>query len=246
MSNSWQLNDSFSAKQIAALVLGIPPHEASDGELEPLLKRMRKDFKSAIYAHMEAINDTVLEPIDVPKILESSLQSIEMVTMTGESTRTYDYNPHRVWDWLSSLDGSSFYKAEFSRLEITKWLKANEISSQFQFTTPDKTESSSSKNKEPSSPFDPLPTDGIAKVFSLDSDPIKNIKKWRTLIKNCKRNGLVSARLVTGKGKGQSVFDLEAVGDWLVENGEIERAKVNRLLNNNLPHRSAHLKDLLE
>lgn len=95
------------------------------------------------------------------------------------------------------------------------------------------------------STHDPLPLDGIAGMFSLAEDKTKNIEIWRDLAHNAIRNKLSLARVLRGSGHAQSLFDPVKVGDWLVVKGKLVREKVDRILANNLPKRSAHLKDLL-
>lgn len=105
---------------------------------------------------------------------------------------------------------------------------------------------------EPSTPahenestHDPLPLDGIAKMFPLANDETENIKIWRDLAHNAERKKLSPARVLKGSGHAQSLFDPVKVGDWLVAKGKFAKERVDRILSNNLPDRNAHLKDLL-
>lgn len=105
---------------------------------------------------------------------------------------------------------------------------------------------------EPSTPahenestHDPLLTDGIAKMFPLAKDETENIEIWRDLAHNAERKELAPARVLKGSGHAQSLFDPVKVGDWLVAKGKFTKERVDRILSNNLPDRSAHLKDLL-
>lgn len=95
------------------------------------------------------------------------------------------------------------------------------------------------------SPFDPLPLNGIAKMFQLCNDPDKNQQLWRELAHNAKRDGLDSARISVGGGRRQSTFDPLVIADWLVENGRMTREKADRTLMINLPRRSSDIKDLI-
>ena len=96
------------------------------------------------------------------------------------------------------------------------------------------------------STHDPAKLTVIANMFIVNQVPTDNLEQWKKFAKDAKRNGLYKARLVTGKGKAQSIYDPVAVGDWLISKGKCNmfQAKVNRTLMNNLPTRSAHLKDL--
>lgn len=93
--------------------------------------------------------------------------------------------------------------------------------------------------------YDPLPTDGIAAMFPLSRDDDENLERWRNLAHNAPRNGLADCRVATGSGKRQSTFDPASVGEWLVRKGKYTQAEVVRILQRNLPTRSAHLRDLL-
>lgn len=93
------------------------------------------------------------------------------------------------------------------------------------------------------STHDALPLDGIARMFTLDQGETDNIKLWRIFAKNAKKNGFEVAKTAGGKGSAQSQFDPVAVGEWLVSKGKMNQARVDRILNINLPKRNAHLKD---
>lgn len=94
------------------------------------------------------------------------------------------------------------------------------------------------------STHDALPLNGIALMFLIDPDETKNIKKWRRFAQDSVKNGLNAYRTAVGMGKAQSKFDPAGVGEWLVSKGKMNQDKVNRILNKNLPERSAHLKDM--
>lgn len=93
------------------------------------------------------------------------------------------------------------------------------------------------------STHDPLGLTVIANMFLIDPVPYNNLKSWRKFAKDANRNGLIEARTSTGKGRAQSLFDPVKVGDWLVKERGFTLEKVERILNNNLPKRSSHLKD---
>ncbi len=88
------------------------------------------------------------------------------------------------------------------------------------------------------SDFDPLVLDGIAKMFPQVTDSSENDLIWKDYAKNAKRNDLKQTRTSVGKGKGQSTFCPEKVGEWLINKGKLDRAKLKRILRANLPDRS--------
>lgn len=92
--------------------------------------------------------------------------------------------------------------------------------------------------------YDPLPTEGIAVMFRLADNDDENLSIWRELAHKAKRNGLHGCRVAPGSGRKQSTFDPSKVGEWLVSKGKFSQAQVDRILLNNLPPRSAHLRDL--
>lgn len=92
--------------------------------------------------------------------------------------------------------------------------------------------------------FDPISTSGISNMFRLDKEDKNNTKIWERLAKDAVRNGLRDARVTTGKGRAQSTFNPYLVGEWAIKHRGLDRAKVDRILLNNLPHRSAYLRDL--
>ena len=95
-------------------------------------------------------------------------------------------------------------------------------------------------------PFDPVPIKIIAKIFKFCDDETENLKKWKKYARSAYRNGLNDARALAAKGRGSSLFLPDKVGQWLITStGEKPQGNVNRILANNLPPRSAHLKDIL-
>lgn len=94
--------------------------------------------------------------------------------------------------------------------------------------------------------FDPLPTKGIASMFRLDKDDAVNTAIWKKHAKSAKRQkGLLLARIEKNGGSAQSTFNPALVGDWLVDEGLKTREQVDRTLANNLPRRSAHLREAM-
>jgi hypothetical protein len=94
------------------------------------------------------------------------------------------------------------------------------------------------------SAFNPLLLNGIAQVFKIEADEKQNLQYWQKAARYANRNGLITARISTARGKAKSTFDPELVGEWLVNKGIMARDKVDNHLKRNLPRRSEHLKDL--
>ena len=149
---AWQLNDVFAPKNIAALIIGVNPHEVKDGQISPILERMRTDYVSAIHLHMQGIENLyegVETSSDAKEMLEKSLQSIAMIHIVDPTSgwnphydpqRGAQYDPEEVKLWLSRVckdpqpwKCSNFEVQEFSRKEIVSWLKGKDISSAFPF-----------------------------------------------------------------------------------------------------------------
>lgn len=93
------------------------------------------------------------------------------------------------------------------------------------------------------STHDPVPLNGLAKMFRLTQDEAVDKETWRKFAHNAQRNGLSDARTQKGSGKAQSRFDPVKVGGWLVNKGKLTQEKVDHVLAKNLPERSKHLKD---
>lgn len=264
---AWQLNNEFAPHVVAALIMGINPHEATKGQTYPIFQRMHNDYNSAIFVHMQNINDDYLGaigPNDLKRLLETSLQSKAMISNVETSQFNPNYNHHDLYSWLlgnsedpGAWNRSNFNEQTFTRDEIVKWLKVNEITSVFPFYRAEPLRFLLATNHQTTSlnagsqvvhssvisTHDPLPLDGIALMFKLKQVEADNSKHWRKYAKGAERNGLAVARVVIGKGTAQSKFDPVAVGEWLVSKGLIDQAKVDRFLMSNLPKRSAHLKD---
>lgn len=90
--------------------------------------------------------------------------------------------------------------------------------------------------------INPLPISGIAKIFKIDLDEKNNTDKWNVHARQAQRNGLADARVTNGKGRSKSTFDPIRIGEWLVKQGKMSQAEIDRRLAKNLPERSKHLK----
>ena len=100
--------------------------------------------------------------------------------------------------------------------------------------------------EDTTSDFDPLLLDVIAQMFPISKDAEDNASIWGSYAKNATRNGLDQARATIGKGKSQSTFHPEKVGEWLISKGKgnLDQAKLYRTLGANLPARSRDKADL--
>lgn len=91
--------------------------------------------------------------------------------------------------------------------------------------------------------FDPLPIEGISKLFSLNNVADHNLKTWKKLQNKASENGLKEARVITGGGRRGSTFNPVLVAEWLIKKGKITKQQATRKLRNNIPE---HSKDLTE
>ena len=83
--------------------------------------------------------------------------------------------------------------------------------------------------------FDPLPRQGIIKLFYGVKE-----EEWDKLFKNAYRNGLKEL-----KEEGSDKYNPFKVGEWLVKQGYYSQQHIHPLLVRNLPPRSEDIKDLL-
>ena len=89
--------------------------------------------------------------------------------------------------------------------------------------------------------FDPLPSKGITEAFLIAVDSQNKIV-WHKHFERAARNGLKNARVTEIK---PFKYNLSRVGDWLVNEGILDRAKVDRILVKNLPRRNLDQKYLI-
>lgn len=265
----WQRRNKFNSRQIAALIEGISPFNAEEKDIQGKLSSIQDAYNIAVWANLYLINP--LGNIDYKDVPEIALQSNVMINLVDSENWGPKFNHHDLYSWLNEDSDSpgEWYRSTleeqfFNGSEISRWLKAINISSVFPFDTSqitplanvevDKDEVSTVANEniklaQPTMTYepthDPLPLDGIALIFIINTIKDDNIKEWRVLAKDARRNGLVVARIAMSTGSEQSKFDPVAVGDWLVNKGKIDRARVDRVLQNNYPPRNAGLKEIL-
>lgn len=269
--SSWQLAPRFTSREVAALQLGLLPGEATDAQIDAILRRIKRDYNLAVSANLYLINQIGNNVYN--EIPETALQSNAMIHLVDSKNWSPEYNHYNLYSWLlndcdipGEWNRSIIEEQFFNGTEIARWLRANNISSDFPFDLSVKITSISNvesnqadtsiandEHLKAAQPIitnepthDPLKTDGIALIYKVSPNSSENRELWRDFAKNADRNGLDVARTVIGKGRAQSQFDPVDVGEWLVKNSKMERALVDRILNNNLPLRSAHLKDLFK
>lgn len=267
----WQYRNKFNARQIAALIKGISPFDATEKDIHHKLLDIQDAYNLAVWANLYLIYP--LGDIDYKDVPEIALQSNVMINLVDSENWGPQFNHHDLYSWLNEdsdspgeWNRSTLEEQFFNGTEISRWLKANNIASVFPFdqtsqitflanievyqgevsTAPNENIKSAQPTITNESTHDFLPLDAIALMYPINADGLKNIKEWRVLAKNAGRNGLNVARKVTGKGKAQSIFDPAVVGEWLVKEAEKTQSQVNAILSNNLPKRSAHLKELFK
>jgi len=146
---AWQLNNEFSSRSAASLILGISPHEVVDREIEPVLQRMRNDYESAVYLQMEALYETYDENIYGPiedrnfkELYKNSLRSNALIQKLAIDRVNFEEGHEMIlYEWLRGAyeigEPAHFDRQVFSREEILKWLKVNNIDSVFPFDPKD-------------------------------------------------------------------------------------------------------------
>lgn len=88
--------------------------------------------------------------------------------------------------------------------------------------------------------FDPLPSNGIIMAFSLVLGPDKK-NRFSKAFERAARNGLKETRVNQTK---PFKYNLNAIGNWLVNTGVLDQAAVDRVLASNLPRRSQDSKHI--
>lgn len=93
--------------------------------------------------------------------------------------------------------------------------------------------------------FDPLPNEGIWKMFLLGKSEQENEIKWQSIFGKAKANKLFNARFEKEEGLKKYTYNPSKVGDWLVKKGLLTREKVDSVLAKNLPKDSKDYKHLI-
>lgn len=175
---------------------------------------------------LEAFQFVLIEPIDQQHIV-----TLDMVGITGSDLKLLE----RALAWLEDqkkvyADPSPGEKKQEPEQEPTV---EEEITPGVRRTA--------EIEQEISDLFDTVHADGLAQMFKVIANEEQNLDQWRNWIGRAARNRLRQARMAN-RGKG---FNPVKVADWLVTEGKMDRARVNRILVNNLPLRSRDKKYLI-
>lgn len=196
----------------------------------------------------DTISDEVLEWVD-----RADRLGIEMPAKLLELVASYNETPTRK-ELLASLSEKTEECERLNEQQLDPLESSNEQGEENETAVEEELEDEPSDDLDESEgqprkmllAFDLRPLSGIAKVFPLDKDDERNIKKWRRLASDASRNGLAGARASKGGGSAESMFHLWLVAEWLIKRGDITTSRAYRKLGPELPARSAHLKDHLE
>ena len=146
----WNFATTFTGQQAAALILGLDPSETENlQKIQPVLDRMKSCYAAAQRYHRLS---TVPEgkPINPPHTMLESWSILVLECPFGDS---YD-DGENLREWLDS-DDAVFSDQTFSREQLSRWLKAINAKSVYQFLsdTPLRAEletSTKSEDYEPS------------------------------------------------------------------------------------------------
>jgi hypothetical protein len=213
---SWQLTDRFTAREVAALQIGLLPREATDEQLEPLRRRIKQDYYDAIKFYSQQINQTE-DWYCFSSLPETALRSHAMVQLFDSTDWDPKHIDHRLYDWLtgSSKEMGEWHRSNVSEQyfmweEIARWIKANNIPSVFPFDREEqpiaigKSECSSDSRRTPNrtSLMDAV-EDASAKFWGANvraddhsthpSNPV--VAKW--LIDNGKADKTMASKIAT-------------------------------------------------
>ncbi|QYZ65367.1 MAG: hypothetical protein HPY30_04830 [Gammaproteobacteria bacterium (ex Lamellibrachia satsuma)] len=184
------------------------------------------------------------EAIEVLPKLQKNLEELERIQPASmEERREKQMELDRITLQIDSISEHYFTDKHNSLSEKTEGKSQKPTSATNEVSVDN--DNADVPNNEWVSAFDPLPLSGIARMFPLDRDEQNNLDIWKTRADKASRNGLIKARISTGTGNAESTFDPWEVSEWLIDKGHYTRDKTERKLANNLPTRSAHLKDLI-
>lgn len=179
----------------------------------------------------------------LPKLRENleELEQIQPASMDERKEKQEELD--KITQQIDSISERHFTNKKNSLSEKISE-KSQKLTSEIN-DTPVDNEITDVPENEWTSAFDPLPLSGIARMFPLVRDEHHSLDSWKKHANKASRNGLIKARISKGTGNAESTFDPWEVSEWLVEKGHYARDKAERKLANNLPPRSAHLKDLI-
>ncbi|MBA1447079.1 MAG: hypothetical protein M3H12_17655 [Chromatiales bacterium] len=248
MQYSWQLNHPIEQH-----VQGL---EIKLDELRDFLRQHSWPLPSGLFPNevdctyrkvtldKEEYDRAFREAIEVLPKLKKNLEELERIQPASmEERREKQMELDRITLQIDSISEHYFTDKQNSLSEKTEGKSQKPTSATNEVSVDN--DNADVPNNEWVSAFDPLPLSGIARMFPLDRDEQNNLDIWKTRADKASRNGLIKARISTGTGNAESTFDPWEVSEWLIEKGHYTRDKTERKLANNLPTRSAHLKDLI-
>lgn len=201
---------------------------------------------AAIQLEMESPEDNALD--ELPKDFRERLSIIKSAVRAGTTIKRAPINGSDPggWDDHTRILKASFL--EWCDKNPDTCAPAEKLPTYPQYQPKDESEEPVKPQQtgtQPESSHDPLLLDGIALIFILDKEKEENLRIWKKHAHNASRKNkgekLAAARTQIIGGKSQSYFDPVRVGDWLVATGKMPRDRVDRILLNNLPSRSAYL-----
>ena len=130
----WDFADDFSGIEVAALIVGTEPTllaplggtEFLPASINPVLARVRKSYEAAWSTCLFSTGLELDEPFS-PEPGPKDLKSIDMVRYIDTA------NEEAMTTWLQNRERSGFAAQRFSRQEVSRWLSATGLSSQYLF-----------------------------------------------------------------------------------------------------------------
>ena len=118
----WNFAENVLGLEVAALILGDEPSQASHDELKVQIVEDRMKLHYG-YATKRAFNDNYgdpLENLERDERIFAELPSVELKALSFRAFRFDDELP--LGDWLGSEDRSNFVNQKFNRYSIVDWL----------------------------------------------------------------------------------------------------------------------------
>lgn len=131
MSNSnfshWDVHSIFTGPQAASLIVGIEPNGPDGARAWPLLNRMQEAYESAVDFARGRIEESFYDPFRLECLLTRALVD-GADAYVEEGSRAEDH----FYAWLTSPE-VRFEKQRFERSEISRWLTAVGVASNYAF-----------------------------------------------------------------------------------------------------------------
>jgi hypothetical protein len=125
----WDFADSFSAKEAAALILGVEPDSvgSSLGKCTPIYRRMETQYLDSINSHAWMILGGGEEEPDRYPFNATQLSSIRALQLNDYEDSIY------FLEWLEDPEAIAFTLQQFSRHELVRWLTEIRLKSAYKF-----------------------------------------------------------------------------------------------------------------